>query len=390
MLARPALVAVVLTVVLGAASLSPLGARAAGSASSLFLLDAPGARALGPDDLRARPAAFAAPVRERLRYAFSYWGVPLGTASIEVKRYLELDGRRVAHVVAKARTHAAFDWLYRVRDRAEALIDLDALRTLRSRSWMEHGGHRVYEEIDFDWRTHWVRVLRERRHSGRGRELVFDFGPFAHDPLDLIYTVRSYAGPDAAPLDLPVYASKKIQGLRLEHAGHDRITNKALGTVDALRIRPEARLDGRPRQDEGRGVLWVATEGPAIPLRLVGWFRGSDTFRVGGLKAELVEYVPHAPGWEGVRGRPVPRRNGAARSIGGRPTWEAPKAVLAARRDAGYTTGDARFRFPPMPDAGPFPRPQPTARWSFLRPGGESATPGLLRGGPLAHTREGR
>ncbi len=383
-------------VVITAAVPGPAGARAPGGAGAALLRDPPGAREIDPAELHARPAPFAAPVGERLVYVFRYWGVPLGTTSLEVARYLEHRGRRLAHVVATARTYAAFDWLYRIDDRAEAWIDIDALRTVESRSWMEHRHRRIYEEIHYDWERHWVRVVRERRHSGRGRELVLDAGPFVHDPLGLAYTARSTPGLGDGVVELPVYADKKLRGLRLTPVETRTLDSAALGPVRALALHPEARLDGKPRGDEGHGLLWVAADATRLPLRLTGWFRGSDTFRIGGLVAELVEYTPHAPGWEGIAGpatntqaHPAPRSGAATEA--GVAIWSPPAAVNAARRAAGPRPPATRFHFPPQPPAQsrPYPRPEPTAR-RLLQPQGESATPHLPRGRAQAHGREGR
>ena len=332
----------------GLAVWSVFGLASAAGTEEPRLIDPPGARELTPAELLARPAPFPAPVGESLRYGFSYWGVPLGSATIEVLRYLEVDGRRFAHIQARAHTYPAFAWIYRVRDRAEALIDLDRMRTWMSRSWMEHRHRQIYEEIDFDWETHFVRVLRERRHSGRGREVQFDFGPFAHDPLDLIYSVRRAPGLDSGPVDLPVYASRKIQGLRLVPDGREWVRSRVRERVLALRLRSEARLDGRPRDDRGRGIVWVAAEGQRIPLRLVGWFRGSENFRIGGLRAELLEYVPSAPGWEGIGGNapppPAAGRKPAPSSLQGRPVWDVPEGVDRVRRARDMVERDERFR----------------------------------------------
>ena len=67
-----------------------------------FLLDAPDLRVLAPADLVAKPPRFPFPVGERLEYAVSWFGVPAGTVSIEVARFVETGGARYAHVVAIA------------------------------------------------------------------------------------------------------------------------------------------------------------------------------------------------------------------------------------------------------------------------------------------------
>lgn len=318
-----------------------------GSASREADLLLPGGTVLGPEALREHPAPFAAPVGEALTYAFTYWGIPIGEATVRVERLLEVDGRRVAHVISTARSNDAFSIVYPVEDRAEAWIDIDAMRTVKSRSAFRHRKREIYEELDFDWDTHFLRVLRERRHSKRGRELHMDFGPYAHDPIDLLYLPRNY--PDDQTLTLPVYASKKIYGLRLEPEANEELEAPAFGgPVTTQRYRPQALLDGKPKREEGRGLLWVTADERRLPVLMVGWFRGSDTFRVGGLRIELTGYVAADPGWESTaaqevrRERPAPPT--APQSIEGKPVWQVPERIATLRAQRGVTPSIRRYR----------------------------------------------
>src|SRR5262245_53549115 len=96
-----------------------------------WLLQAPGLRELGAEDLRVRPSAFPFALGERLVYQVRYFGVEVGFAAIEVARFVELGGRRYAHLVGTARTNEFWTRLFRVDDRTEAWVDLDSGRVVR-------------------------------------------------------------------------------------------------------------------------------------------------------------------------------------------------------------------------------------------------------------------
>ena len=316
------------------------GARAAGDC---FLLDRPGVRELGAAELAAEPPAHAFARGERLEYAVHYFGVPVGRAAIEVARLVAYGERRLAHVVATARTNDFFSAIYRVDDRSEAWIDLDRLVTVRTATHTRHGRRKeTYEEVDFDWTTHYVRIEEAKRHEGRVHRLAFDFGPFVYDTFDVFYAVRRLPLGPGFSAELPVYADRKVYGLRVDVGGRETLASPVLGQVETLVLRPYDTLDGR-RRGSGAGKIWILADERRVPVRLTGWFSSKESFRVGGVRAELVGY---RPGERSPAARPAPSEAGRARlarSIEGRPVWDPPAPLVEARRRSGADPMDIRY-----------------------------------------------
>ena len=199
-------------------------------AAPCHLLDRPGARVLTPADLREKPVAFPFAPGERLEWGVRYFGIEVGRAAVEVVRFVEVHGRRVAHVVGTARTNAIFSVFYRVDDRSEAWIDADALRTLRTATHTRHGRRReVYEEVEFDWPSHFVRIFEARRHSANAERVEFDFGPFAHDTFDALYALRGMPLKTGDRVRLPVYATQKIYEFEIAVGERAAIRSPVLG-----------------------------------------------------------------------------------------------------------------------------------------------------------------
>jgi hypothetical protein len=309
------------------------------------LLERPGARTLRADDVRAKPVSFAFPPGERLEYSVRYFGVEVGRASVEVSELLEWQGRRVAHVVATARTNDIFSVLYRVDDRSEAWIDADKLVTLRTATHTRHGRRReVYEEVEFEWGTHFLQVFEARRRSADAHRLAFDFGPFVHDTFDVVYFLRSVPLERGKPIELPVYASKEVYGFRIEPGALVTIRSPVLGEVETRIVRPRNTLDGQ-LQDDGRGQVWVTNDSRRIPVRLRGWFKSTQGIRFGGLHAELVDYQPGDPDWPTpARGR-SPSRVPVPSTVEGRPIWSPPPELAALREKQGIKAQDRRHAF---------------------------------------------
>jgi len=310
-----------------------------------YLLEAPGLRELGPGDLATRPGGFPFPVGERLVYEVRYFGVPVGPATLEVARLVELEGRRYVHLVATARTNEFWTALFRVDDRSEAFLDLESGRVVRSRTRTLHGRKESREEIRYDWDTHFVHVRKVKVQKASVRDLAFDFGPFVHDVFDAFYALRRVPFREGLEVELPVYASRKIHGFRVRAAGPRELAIPALGPapVATVELVPYDTIDGEPHA-VGNGRVYVLAGESRVPVLVDGWFRFTDFIRIGGVSAELVEWQRGRSDWPAGPPPPWSPPPIAPASVEGRPRWEPPPAVAAARERTGTREYEHKLR----------------------------------------------
>jgi hypothetical protein len=319
-----------------------LGAAVAAAAQGEgFLLDDARVRPIAPEALRADPPRFRFAPGERVVWSVSYLGIPVGELRMEVAHVGALEGHRVAHVVATARTNEFFSALYRIDDRSEAWIDLDSLRTLQTATRTRHGRSReVYEEVAFDWENRLIHVLEDKRGK-RVRELTIELGPDVYDTFDVIYAIRALPLEAGAKARLPVYAAGKVYALEVEVARVGGFRSEVLGPVEAAVLRPHNLLDGEV-QDDGTGEVTFSADARRVPLRLRGWMRAYTGFVVGGLRGDLVAYEPGDPAWPGRGAADAPPRVALPETRDGRVEWRVPPAVAAARARTGQHTRDLR------------------------------------------------
>jgi hypothetical protein len=309
-----------------------LAAPGAAEPGQVPLLDAPDLKPLEGKAIESSAEEFPFPPGERLTYAVEYWGVPVGLVTIEVLRWVEQGGRRFAHLVATGQTNEFFSAIYPIRDRAEAWVDLDEGRTVRTALHNKHGFFKeTYEEVTFDWRLHMLHVLEEKRHKSRVREVILDFGPFVYDTFDVFYAVRALPLSEGSTAEFPVYANRKVYGLTVRVDRTEPFESEALGVVPAVVVVPRNEIDG-VTQGDGRGEIWISAEGRHVPLSLRGWFRTLEGVRVRGVRAELVDYAPGSPDavpfvTRDSRISPIPSRDG-------KPIWDAPPQVRAVRAES--------------------------------------------------------
>jgi hypothetical protein len=316
------------------------GAPGATGPGEVPLLDAPDLRPLQGTAIAGQAERFPFPPGERLTYAVRYWGIPVGRVTIEVLRWVEQGGRRLAHVVTEAHTNEFFSAIYPLHDRAEAWIDVDEGRTVRTALHNRHGFSReTFEEVTFDWQAHLLHVLEEKRHKGRVREVILDFGPFVYDTFDVFYAVRALPLETGSTANLPVYANRRVYGLSVRVDRSEPFDSQALGLVPTFVVVPRSELDGKS-QGDGRGEIWISANGRRVPVALRGWFRTVEGARVGGVSAELVDYAPGST--DGVPFATREPRLTTLPSREGRPIWTPPAAVLAARAERGVAPLDRK------------------------------------------------
>jgi hypothetical protein len=243
----------------------------------------------------------------------------------------------MAHLALHAATSETVSRLYGVDDRLEAWIDLDTLGTLRTRTVLHHGRRVIHEDLALDWSTHYLTLHREERHRGKIRDVAFDFGPSLQDLLPAFYALRAVPFEAGAERSFAVYASKKIYGFHLAVEEAEPMSSPVFGPTRAFVLRPWVSLDATPFPG-GRGRVWVREGADAVPLRLRGWIRTKDGFVIARLALELVRYVPPARAHRSL----PPVLPPAPETVAGRPVWDPPPAVLAAREARGVRPRDEK------------------------------------------------
>ena len=289
------------------------------------------------------------PLGEKLSYSVRYYGVPIGSATIEVARFLELEGRRYAHLVATAGTNDFFSRFYRVADRHEAWVDLEHGAVVRTRTRTLHGEREAHEEAVFDWDTHFVLETEAKFHKRRRNVVAFDFGPWIYDVLDAFYALRAVPAEEGFEASFPVYASEKIYRFDVSVARKQSMAHPLLGPIETLEVRPTASVDG-VSAGAGSGRVHVSADPAHVPVLLSGWFRASSSVSVGGMRAELTGYEPGDPAWaEASRSDWTPPLLVPTSEDGRVPDWSPPRAVVQARARSGVEPRDEREPWPPTP-----------------------------------------
>ena len=101
---------------------------------------------------------------EKLSFSVEYFGIAAGFATLAVYKGPEMYGRPTYHLKATARTHPAFEWVFKVRDRIESYFDARGLFSWRYEKHIREGSYSNDSEIVYDqFKQQVIKVLRYKR-----------------------------------------------------------------------------------------------------------------------------------------------------------------------------------------------------------------------------------
>jgi hypothetical protein len=219
---------------------------------------------------------------ESLTYELSWAGIPAGRATLAVEGRTEVKGRLAVRLVATSASNRFVDAFYKVRLRAESLLDC-AGRYSHRFEHRAHEGRRRRERVyvfDVDAQE----VVREQAGEPPQR---FPLAAPAHDPFTTLYEVRARPLEVGTPVRLEVFEGKRRWDVEVQVLRRERVTVPA-GTFDAVVIKPVLRFEG-VFVHKGDMVLWLTDDARRMPVRM------ESEVKIGSVVAELTAFVRPAP-----------------------------------------------------------------------------------------------
>jgi len=200
-------------------------------------------------------------------------GAHYGTATMEVARLIEWQGRPTYQVVTTANSNKFFTPIFKVDDRAESLIDAIGLFSWRFEKTLHEGSYHAHRLSVFDQR------LRKVEHEGD----TLDVPPFVQDALSVLYFVRT--------LDLKVGESHFIDNftdgkhypLEVKVLEKEQITVEA-GTFDCIVVEPLVQSVGVFKH-QGTIKVYLTDDRLKMPVLM------KSKVVVGSITAELTSYT---------------------------------------------------------------------------------------------------
>jgi|GEM_PF-317474 len=232
------------------------------------------APAVRPNPAAAKPAALPAakpaagmvcPIRpnlsfrpgEQLKFSVEYFGIAAGYATLSVHEGPKINDRPTYHLVAEARTHPAFEWFYKVRDRIESFFDSQGLFSWRYEKHLREGNYSNDSEMTYD-------QFQQRVIMDQGRKIV-PAPAWTQDILSEFYYFRTLNYKIGDELQIPVVADDgKTYDLRVKVLRKERISVPA-GSFDCVVVEPYLLFEGLFKH-KGKLHIWITDDARKVPV----------------------------------------------------------------------------------------------------------------------------
>jgi Protein of unknown function (DUF3108) len=229
--------------------------------------------------------AFATP--ERLHYAISWLGIPVGESTLTNLGVVEEGGSgAVYHFSSTATSNHVLRLLYPVRTRIDSFVDADRFLPVRYTMKGRQGFQTRSRELKFDQINHTVELVME------GQSRNYPTVEAVQDPLSALYYYRLTATMQPGEVvHIPVHDRKRPKQIVVTAGLVETVTTEA-GTFQAARLKIKQEEEGLFLH-EGDITVWITTDERRLPVRLEG------RVAIGTVAAELEDYsgspLPHAP-----------------------------------------------------------------------------------------------
>lgn len=216
-------------------------------------------------------------VGERLNFSVRWFGMEVGQARSYVSGIEELNGRKVYHIIAEARSNALIDLVYPVRDEHHSFLDVERLHSLRFEKKIKEGRYRADEVYEFDQQNHRALYYSRKNKSKKKMFIAKD----VLDELSAAYWFRLQPLNVGVAIHVPVTSDEKNWDLVVSVLRKEKINIKGLGSVDAFKLEPSAhfrgifirrgKIQGWISADERRLPLMMKTKIPVLGTITVVW-----------------------------------------------------------------------------------------------------------------------
>jgi hypothetical protein len=214
-------------------------------------------------------------VGERLVFDVGYSFLTAGEAVMTIPRIDTVDGRPCYQILFTVNSTPSFSWIFKVEDRYETLVDIDALFPWRFSQKIREGKF----SRDFE------ATLDQRNHIARVGDKEYPIPPNVHDIVSAFYFARTLDYSTMRPGQktlLPNFYKDTTYVLAIKFLGYQRIDVDA-GKFDCVLVEPLI-TEGGLFKAEGRIIIWMTNDERKMPVKV------STQVAIGSIDSELREY----------------------------------------------------------------------------------------------------
>ncbi len=225
-------------------------------------------------------------VGEKLTFDVNYGFITAGVAVMEIPKIRKIAKRETYHITFNVNSVASFDPFFKVRDRYETFMDVEALFPWRFEQHVREGSYSRDFSAFFD----------HRRNLAKTKKGTYEIPDNVNDIVSAFYLARTF---NYDTLDigegfyLENFYKDKVYPLEVVYRGKETVTVEA-GTFDCIMVEPLV-VEGGLFKSEGSIIVWLTDDEVKMPVKV------KTKVMIGSIDAELTKY-------EGVSDKMISKR----------------------------------------------------------------------------------
>jgi hypothetical protein len=196
---------------------------------------------------------------EELVFDVNWQFISVGEATLEIRGFDDIEGRKAYHIYSRAKTKPFFDAFFKVRDVNESWIDAQSMSALRFVSDISEGGFQKHEETHFD------QIRGTYYLYDRGKIQMGDIPKYVQDVFTSLYYVRTMELKSGNEYVFDAHTGDKTWPLTVKVLRKDAIKiNKK--KIKCFVVEPQVRENSGIFNAKGKIEVWLTADDKKTPV----------------------------------------------------------------------------------------------------------------------------
>lgn len=217
----------------------------------------------------------------KIYYNINFIWIGAGTVTFKIDRR---GNQYFAEAVG--RTYGGYDWIFKVRDTFQSVLDASTLLPVKSTRVVNEGSYTKYDQVTYMRNSRMAEsVMGKTRQSAESKVILID--QCVHDILSTMYAFRNTpisSLENQSQYELDMLLDRKKYPITLNYKGpEDQTKIRGVGNFDTYLFEPKL-IVGNIFKEESGMKIWVSRDANKVPLMI------ESPISVGKIKAILIEH----------------------------------------------------------------------------------------------------
>lgn len=225
-------------------------------------------------------------IGEKATLKISYFNVAAGEITLEVKPFVQVDGRKSYHFFMTAKSNSLFSSFYSVNDSAETFVDYDQLIPFNMAVHIQESKQLREIRALFDWKKKEANFW-DKKVTSKGveeKEKIWSIPDYSQNMISAAYYMRTFTLKPGKEFKFRLADEKKNMVVTGKVLRREKLQTD-MGELDTIVIQPEIAIDNvfKPMGDV---YFWLTDDDRKFLVRI------ESKIKIGTIVAKIKEIKP--------------------------------------------------------------------------------------------------